>query len=637
MAQSSTFCPYGLWKSPLTPASMALGIRLNEVQWDSDGRTLVWLEGRSDRGVLIAQSLDSDAPPRDLTETHNVRAFVGYGGGDFTVAHGYVYYVEKESSSLYRLPLASGQPAPVTPAFGAVASPTVSPDGQWVVYVHTDNQNDVLGIVDTAGACWPQKLASGADFYMQPAWHPGGQQLAWIEWNHPHMPWDATRLVLASLASEGNRLPTITHQKVLYAQEDVAVTEPQFTPDGRYLIYISDQTGWNTLYRYDLQNGEHRLLVDMPQAEVGRPAWQQGVRSYTISSDGKWIFYACSQNGFTRLWRVSVEGKDAEPVSSVVDRYTYLIQPAVAPQRNRLAAIVAASNIPTRLVSFGLNTTNDERIHARSTAERIEAERFSQPESIQWQAANGDTVYGLFYPPHNPAFHCSGKPPLIVLVHGGPTSQTPATFNPQAQFFATRGFGVLVVNYRGSTGYGKEYLKKLRGNWGLYDVEDTVSGAQYLVKANRVDPERLVVMGGSAGGFTVLLCLIRHPGFFKAGICLYGVSNLFTLAADTHKFEARYLDSLVGPLPEAAHLYRERSAIFHADKIQDPLAVFQGDIDRVVPREQSDSIVESLRRRGIPHEYHLYPGEGHGWRKSETVEQFYTAVIRFLRQYVIFS
>jgi dipeptidyl aminopeptidase/acylaminoacyl peptidase len=230
-----------------------------------------------------------------------------------------------------------------------------------------------------------------------------------------------------------------------------------------------------------------------------------------------------------------------------------------------------------------------------------------------------------------------GKPPLLVLVHGGPTGQRGADFDGRAQFFASRGWGVLQVNYRGSTGYGREYRDSLKGNWGIYDVQDAVSGAKYLIEDDTVDGDKVVIMGGSAGGFTVLKALEDYPGFFKAGINLFGVANQFTLAADTHKFEERYLDSMLGPLPEAADLYRERSPLFFADKIKDPIAVFQGEDDKVVPREQSDEIVAILKRNGIPHEYHLYPGEGHGFRKTETIESFYNVVVKFLRQHVIFS
>ncbi len=250
---------------------------------------------------------------------------------------------------------------------------------------------------------------------------------------------------------------------------------------------------------------------------------------------------------------------------------------------------------------------------------------------------DGGNVHGLFYPPVNPAFEGSGVPPLIVRVHGGPTSQAFNAFNSQAQFFTSRGYAVLDVNYRGSTGYGREYRNLLRGSWGIYDVQDAVSGAGYLADQNRADRARLVIIGGSAGGFTVLKALEDFPGFFKAGICLFGVSNQFTLAAETHKFEAHYSDTLLGPLPEAAQIYRERSPIFFVNKIQDPIAIFQGEIDTVVPRKQSDEVVASLQRRGVEHVYHVYPGEGHGFRKAETIEHFYQAVDQFLRQYVIFA
>jgi len=250
---------------------------------------------------------------------------------------------------------------------------------------------------------------------------------------------------------------------------------------------------------------------------------------------------------------------------------------------------------------------------------------------------DGEPVHGLFFPPHNPSFEATGEPPLIVNIHGGPTSQVRAFFNPKAQFFATRGYAFLEVNYRGSTGYGRSYWQALNGAWGVYDVEDALSGARHLADQGLVDGTRLVIMGGSAGGFTVLQSLVDHPGSYKAGVCMYGVANQFTLAAETHKFEARYSDKLLGPLPEAADLYRARSPIFHADKIQDPIIVFQGEDDKVVPQTQSDEIVASLERRNVPHEYHLYAGEGHGFRKTETIEHFYNAVERFLKQYVIFA
>jgi dipeptidyl aminopeptidase/acylaminoacyl peptidase len=277
------------------------------------------------------------------------------------------------------------------------------------------------------------------------------------------------------------------------------------------------------------------------------------------------------------------------------------------------------------------------QVYRRSASENVPNAHLAAPQPVQWSAPDGTPVHGLLYPPTSPQFTSTGLPPAIIHIHGGPTSQARASYNARAQFFATRGYAFLEVNYRGSTGYGKPYMAALRGTWGLLDVEDAIGGARYLVDANLADPNRLVIMGGSAGGYTVLKSLVDHPGFFKAAICLYGVSNMFTLAADTHKFEERYLDSMLGPLPEAGAIYRQRSPAFFADRIVDPIAIFQGEIDRVVPKAQSDAIVASLQQRGIPHEYHVYAGEGHGWRKQETIEAFYRAVEAFLKQYVIFA
>jgi dipeptidyl aminopeptidase/acylaminoacyl peptidase len=250
---------------------------------------------------------------------------------------------------------------------------------------------------------------------------------------------------------------------------------------------------------------------------------------------------------------------------------------------------------------------------------------------------DGGVVHGLFYKPQNARFEGDGLPPLVVLVHGGPTSQRTATFYPRVQFFTSRGYAVLQVNYRGSTGYGRKYRDMLRGNWGIHDVQDSVSGARHLAEKGLVEERKMVIMGGSAGGFTLLKAMADYPGTFKAGIDLYGISNHFGFLLDTHKFEARYSDSLLGSLPEAAEIYRERSPINFMDKINDPLAIFQGEKDRVVPRDQSDQVAASLERRGIPYIYHVYEGEGHGFRKSETIEHYYQTIDRFLKEYVILT
>jgi dipeptidyl aminopeptidase/acylaminoacyl peptidase len=292
--------------------------------------------------------------------------------------------------------------------------------------------------------------------------------------------------------------------------------------------------------------------------------------------------------------------------------------------------------VPPRIVEHDF-ASGATRVVARASAESAPPEALARCEAISWLSSDGEIAHGLYYAPASDRFTGPGRPPLVVLIHGGPTSQARAGWNPQAQFFATRGYAVLLVNYRGSTGYGRAYMLKLRGNWGVCDVEDAASGVRHLADAGRIDPERTVIMGGSAGGFTVLQVMTQMPEAFTAGICLYGVANQFHLAAETHKFEAHYLDSLLGPLPEASRLYRERSPLYSAERIKRPLAIFQGEIDRVVPRQQSDTIVEALKQNRTPHIYHVYEGEGHGWRKRETIEHFYRTVEAFLRQYVLFT
>ncbi len=622
---------YGLWKSPVTPSSIAQGLRLSDVGWDDETGALVWLEWRSDRGVLVALPSDGGAT-RDITSDFSVRARVGYGGGDFTAGKGFVYFVDAESSRIYRKPIGTGVAEPVTPAFGVSASPALSPDGEWLLFVHSYERLDSIDIVDAKGRKLPQKLVSGNDFYMQPRWHPDGKKIAWIAWDHPQMPWDGTWLRLGTLKFQDGCLPTLGSIEIVAGSKEVSVFQPEFSPDGRYLAYVSDETGWWQIYLYDLSTGDVHQIT-FTEAEHGLPAWIQGMRTYTFSADGGSVYYIENDSGFFSLWKYEIGS--GKRVRIDVGDYTYLGQPSVSPRTGSLALIASSAKIPPRIITY--EREGSSKVVRRSTTESIPQEDLSAPEAITWKGLDGGEVHGLYFAPTNGRFEGKGKPPLIVHVHGGPTSQVTATFNMTAQFFTSRGYAFLEVNYRGSTGYGRKYRDALKGNWGIYDVQDSVAGAKHLVSEGLVDGERIVIMGGSAGGFTVLKALEDYPGFFKAGICLYGVSNHFTLAAETHKFEERYLDTLLGPLPEAAKIYRERSPIFFADRIQDPVAVFQGEIDQVVPKDQSDTIVESLKRRGIPHEYHVYPGEGHGWRKKETIEKFFISVEKFLRQYVIFS
>lgn len=637
---------YGLWDSPFTALNVASGLVFSDLAWDRDG-TLAWREVRSGQGVLMVQSPDGQAP-RDLSSDLAVRAGVGYGGGDFTLGSGQAYFVEAEAGRLFRQPLVAGRPEPISPAFGQAAAPALSPDGLWLVFVHSYEGEDCLAILDAQEEHWPQRIAAGFDFYMQPCWHPSGQQLAWVAWNQPNMPWDGTLLQTGKLVLSEKGLPALEQVKTLAGGQDTSIFQPSFSPDGRLLAYISDASGWWQIYVHDLETGEDRQLTHV-EADHGLPAWVQGMRTYGFSPDGRHIFFIRNQQGYASLWRYNL-AEEREQQVILDEDYTWLEQIAIAPIHGpqgeaRVAMLASAGDIPPRVVvcevpsaaALDGSLRAQTRILRRSASEEAGRRACSKPQPITWRGMDGGQVFGLYYPPHNPGFLGRGRPPLIVSIHGGPTSQVRATFNPRAQYFATRGYAYLEVNYRGSTGYGRPYWQALYGNWGVYDVQDAVSGARHLVEQGLADEEKLIIMGGSAGGFTVLQALVDHPGFFKAGVCLYGVANQFTLVAETHKFEARYSDKLLGPLPEAAQVYRDRSPVFHADRIQDAVIIFQGEDDRVVPRSQSDEIVASLARRGVPHEYHLYPGEGHGFRKIETLEHFYKTTEKFLRQHVIYT
>jgi dipeptidyl aminopeptidase/acylaminoacyl peptidase len=623
-ADNKTRCAYGLWESEITPDLIAAMIGLNDPQWDTDGKTLVWREVRSGQGVLLAQPMGE--APYELSGEKNVRGGVGYGGGDFTVRDGLVVFAAKDGR-LYRRSLGSGFPEPITPEFGSVAAPKLSPGNRWVAFVHTYEGADVLAVVNAVGRSWPEKLAQGADFYMQPAWHPDGGAIAWVEWDHPNMPWDGTRLMYAVL--EGDP-PRIQAAQQLAGDADTPILQPTFSPDGRYLSYIQNEGEWDQLVLRDLETGALSVLVE--DAFLLKPAWIQGVVVQAWASTSDRIFFLQSKAGVTNLNQVIVTTGAVTPVD--IGDYTTLSQPSISTD-DTIALLASAPHISTRVISKkGKKVT----IHQRSTSEAIPPEDLPTPYEIQWTSSDGETIYGIYSPPTSSRFTGVGLPPAIVQIHGGPTSSVVVGYNLEAAFFTNRGYGYLSVNYRGSTGYGRGYREALRGKWGDLDVVDAAGAAQALSDQGLADPGKLVIKGGSAGGYTVLNTLIRFPGLFKAGLCSYGVSNLFTLAMDTHKFEERYLDSLVGSLPEAAEKYRAWSPIFYADAIKDPVAIFHGEEDKVVPPSQSEVIVKVLRANGVPHEYHLYPGEGHGFRnKSETRKAYYEAIERFLLQYVIYT
>jgi dipeptidyl aminopeptidase/acylaminoacyl peptidase len=618
---------YGLWQSDLTPAMMAEELRLSDVGWDPAGKRLLWIEGRSGKNVLVMGT--AAAAPRDLTVQRSARGEIGYGGGAMTALQDGAVFTSE--GRIYRVRYDHGRPKALTPRYGSVASPAPSPDGHWLAYVHSDGSEDLLAVVDADGERWPQKLATGADFYMLPVWHPYGRHLAWVEWDHPNMPWDGTRLVLGTLATEDGAAPSVKARVVVAGDDDTSATEPSFSPDGRWLAYVCDADGWDDLYVRDLDTGETRRLTQ-GNADFGQPAWAQGMRSYAWAADSGALYAVRRCETQDALWRVPLDGAEPAPVAAL-NAYDHVQQPTVS-AAGRLACIASSYSVGARVLVWD-PVDDSVRVRARATAERLDPSTLAEPRFLTWRGDDGEDVHGLLYAPEGGPL--DEHPPLVVTVHGGPTGRARRGWDSAAQFLATRGWAVLSVDYRGSAGYGRSYRNRLRGNWGLLDVEDAASGARYCAQSGLADGDRMAIMGGSAGGYTVLETLARHPGLFAAGICMYGVTDLFALLEDTHKFEAHYTDSLVGPLPDAAAAYRERSPVRHADRIADPVAIFQGEKDNVVPLSQAEAIVEALKERGVPHTYQVYEGEGHGWRKRETIANFWQEVVRFLRSYVLYA
>ncbi|MXY72546.1 MAG: S9 family peptidase, partial [Dehalococcoidia bacterium] len=517
--------PYGLWDSPITPDALAGGIRLRGPSWDSDGRTLGWFEGRGDRGLAVVVTADgSDSEVRDISGDILVRAGVGYGGGDFVLANGLGWFIGHDSQRLYRQPL-DGVPAqPVTPAFGEASSPAVSPDGRWVAYVHSYEDEDVIAIADSSGERWPQHLASGRDFYMQPVWSPRGDRLAWVEWDHPNMPWDGSELRVAERAFPEGALPTIDPSKVGAVRPHAAILQPAFSPDGDALYFISDASGWGHLHCHDLATGETRALTS-GDCEYGTPAWGQGVGMFAVLPSGR-VVAIRQRQGFARLVLVDGAGGGEPRELDLPAEYASFENPVASPTEERLAVIASGPTTSLRILLVELDQDPPEVVTLRlSDPAAFPAASLSVPDPVSWTHAAGSEVHGLYYPPASDRFFDEGPPPLVVFVHGGPTDHVDAGWRPQIQFLASRGYAVLAVNYRGSSGAGRETMLALRGEWGVADVEDCRSGAEAMAARGLADGDRLAILGGSAGGYTVLRSLQVHPGFYRAGVCYYGISN----------------------------------------------------------------------------------------------------------------
>jgi dipeptidyl aminopeptidase/acylaminoacyl peptidase len=603
----ATVAKYGSWVSPITAAAIAgETVRLGS-PW-IDGGSVYWLEGRPKEGGRYVVVRDGEA----LTPApFNVRSRVHeYGGGAYAVADGVVYFVNFADQRIYRHERGK-QPEPLTPESKLrYADLQVDPPRHRIVCVVEDHSGpgearNYLGAVSLADGS-VTTLAEGHDFYSSPAIGPAGR-LAWLCWNHPNMPWDGTEL-------------HVSDAEKIAGGPGESIFQPEWSPAG-VLHYVSDASGWWNLYR----SGRRLFAID---AELGQPAWTFGDKTYGFDGRGRVVGYY-DQNGRSQLY--VLEGDAPSPIETP---YTSIGSLQVA---GDAAVFVGASPTEPRAVVRLDLTTGQTTVLARSTELRIDPGYVSEPRSIEFPTEGGLTAHAIFYPPKNKDFEgpADERPPLLVISHGGPTGASDTGFSASIQYWTSRGIAVLDVNYGGSTGYGREYRRRLNGQWGIVDVDDCVNGAKYLVERGEVDGDRLAIRGGSAGGYTTLAALAFRD-VFKAGASYYGVSDLGGLAEDTHKFESRYLDSLIGPYPERRDLYEARSPIHHAERLNAPTIFFQGLEDKVVPPDQAERMVSALKAKGVDVEYIAFEGEQHGFRKAENIQRaleaelaFYARVFRF--------
>jgi len=689
---------FGTWASPISARTVAeQGLRLGFVALDGDDT--YWLEGRPAQGgrnVLVRCGPDgvaSDVTPPD----HNVRTRVHeYGGGAFVVSDSVVYYSNFDDQRVYRIRVAGSNEQ--DPAYGPITGSkeqdrvyaqdagrvlpfgppeAITPIGAWsyadatvdtrrrrLICVREDHtvpgreavttlvsisldRDSGFGARDskirppTADCLLPTVVASGHDFYSTPRVSPDGSKLSWLAWRHPQMPWDGTELWVADITDAGS----LRNETLVAGGARESIYQPGWLLDGS-LCFASDRTGWWELYRLRCNSKGKRqnantergvcpiepvLRTPLPEAEFGRPQWLFGWATWASVDAGHLVVTFVRRGRWTLATIDLVKGTLA-PVATDLEPLEWLAATATE------AVYVGASpTSPPAVVRTNLETGVTTTLRSSATM-AFDRASVSVPEAIEFPTGEDLTAHALYYPPRSGEYvpPPDERPPLIVISHGGPTTQTKAQLDLQVQFWTTRGFAVVDVNYGGSSGYGRAYRERLNGRWGIVDVDDCLNAARYLVERGTVDAKRLVIRGGSAGGYTTLAALTFHPGVFAAGASYYGVSDAEALATDTHKFEARYLDGLIGPYPASKDVYRARSPIHFAERLSCALIFFQGLEDRIVPPSQSERMAAAVRAKGLPVAYLTFEGEQHGFRKAETIVRcleaelyFYGAVLGF--------
>ena len=613
-----TTASYGAWPSPLTASRVTAGaLRLDHIQLD--GEDVYWVEGRASAGgryVIVRRT-----PSGEITDVtpvpFNVRTRVHeYGGAAYTVDRGIIYFANFADQRIYRQSPGRA-PEPITAEGCFYADFRVDRTRDRLVSVREDHSQPgepVNTVVAIGGA--EDVLVSGADFYSDPIVSPDATSMAWLQWHHPNMPWDGTELCVARFQADGTLGPAQT----IAGNANESIFQPEWSPDGT-LYFVSDRSGWWNLHR--LVNGTVEVVCAMA-AEFGKPQWTFSMVTYAFVSAER-IAATYTQDGRWHLALLETRSRAFTPVVLPVQPLESIHATAEAIYFIGGSATTATAVTRLALVDRSLDVLRS------ASAERIDPAWSSVPEAVTFTAAGRD-VRAFYYPPVNPEVVAPAgeRPPLLVLTHGGPTGATLDVLDAKVQFWTSRGFAVLDINYSGSTGYGRAYRERLNGQWGIADVTDAVGGAEAMVAAGKADPARLAIRGGSAGGYTTLAALTFHQTF-KAGASYYGISDLEVLQLDTHKFESRYNESLIGPYPAARDVYISRSPIHFTDRLSCPIILFQGLDDKVVPPNQSEMMAAAVRKKGLKVKYVTFEGEQHGFRKAENIIRALEEELAFYR------
>lgn len=621
IATSKQPAPCGAWTSPISASVVAAGA-VPLAQLMLDGTRLGWLEGRASEAGRTTLMVHDGGGTRELTPApFNVRSRVHeYGGGACLLSGGVAWFSHHLDNRLYRVE-AGAAPVAVTADGSAhrFADFVLDARRQRLLAVREDHSGGASYPVNTLCAVGVDGvetvLVEGNDFYAAPRLSPDGRQLAWLCWDHPRMPWEGSELWLADVQDDG----ALVNGRLLAGGAQESICQPEWSPAG-VLHFVSDRSGWWNLYRF--HDGVVQALCPR-DAEFAGPHWSFGGSLYGFRSDDE-IVCAYIENGVSHLARLSTADGSLLPLETPYEEIREL-----RVQGDVVAVLGGAPTIAPELARIDLDRGVSE-VLAHSIPQLPATAYLSVPLAITYPSANGRSAHAFYYAPANPDYTTpEGElPPLIVIGHGGPTGMAPSTLKLSTQYWTSRGFAVLDVNYGGSTGFGRDYRNLLKHQWGVVDVEDCVAGARHLAAQGVVDPGRLLIRGSSAGGLTVLSSLCFHD-VFKAGASYYGVSDLAGLDADSHKFESHYNEYLIAPPATAQAVYRERSPIHHTDKLQRPMIFFQGLDDKVVPPQQSESMVEALRARRLPVAYLTLEGEGHGFRKADSVVRTLEAELVF--------